>query len=210
MRALRWGGTAGFVLSASWQGGTAGAAGLLDEQICMAQRPSAKGFASFCSPIFFLWVFTARGLDGAASMGFRTTSVWPPAGRIWCSLFHRHLPVILATNLPVLEIFRISTGCPPSSVGPPAQHDGAVVEGAIQPSSRLPLTLVTGPSRKWQSRWAEHLATKPAVPARFCTWPQDPSIPGILALAAALALHRQHRPASWPTWEVEGPGLKAL
>lgn len=80
-----------------------------------------------------------------------------------------------------------------------------MVEGAIQP---VQLTLVTGPSRSGKSRWAEHLAAASGLPIIYLA--TGPLRPGDPAWQQRLATHRQQRPASWPTWEVEGALAEAL
>jgi len=66
-------------------------------------------------------VFTARRLDGAASMGFRTTS-FAPSGRILC-LFIATLPeLILGHDLSSIWIFQYLNRGVALFGGHPAQH----------------------------------------------------------------------------------------
>jgi adenosylcobinamide kinase / adenosylcobinamide-phosphate guanylyltransferase len=70
------------------------------------------------------------------------------------------------------------------------------------------LTLVTGPSRSGKSRWAEHLAAGSGLPVLYLA--TGPQRDGDQAWRQRLELHRQRRPASWPTWEVAGGLREAL
>lgn len=70
------------------------------------------------------------------------------------------------------------------------------------------LTLVSGPSRSGKSRWAEHLAAGSGLPVLYLA--TGPLLPEDVGWQQRLALHRQHRPPGWPTWEVEGALAEAL
>ncbi|WP_255090082.1 bifunctional adenosylcobinamide kinase/adenosylcobinamide-phosphate guanylyltransferase [Synechococcus sp. Tobar12-5m-g] len=70
------------------------------------------------------------------------------------------------------------------------------------------LTLVSGPSRSGKSRWAEHLAANSGLPVLYIA--TGPLRHGDDAWRQRLELHRQRRPASWPTWEVAGGLSEAL
>ncbi|MCT0199340.1 bifunctional adenosylcobinamide kinase/adenosylcobinamide-phosphate guanylyltransferase [Synechococcus sp. CS-1325] len=70
------------------------------------------------------------------------------------------------------------------------------------------LTLVTGPGRGGKSRWAEHLAASSSLPVIYLA--TGPLREGDQGWQQRLSLHRQRRPASWPTWEVAGALSQAL
>lgn len=70
------------------------------------------------------------------------------------------------------------------------------------------LTLVSGPCRGGKSRWAEHLAAAMGSPVLYLA--TGPTIPDDPSWCRRLERHRQRRPASWPTWEVQGGLSEAL
>jgi len=81
----------------------------------------------------------------------------------------------------------------------------------VATSGRLPargLVLVSGPSRSGKSRWAEHLALSSGLGVSYLA--TGAQRPGDGSWQERLRLHRQRRPANWPTLEVGGELEAAL
>lgn len=63
--------------------------------------------------------------------------------------------------------------------------------------------LVLGPARSGKSRWAEHLASSSGLEVVYVA--TGPRLPEDEAWQRRLDRHRQRRPSSWTTLEVENP-----